>query len=211
MSRSVTSRNPERAERAERIKSATGNKDMKYKHIPQKPYCCVPACAQMILRRRGLSAPSQEDIAYDLGIILPPEYRNFLRRSYKGTRPKSGWGTRINLKRYSLAEFFKRRGYALREKYYSAKHFQSVEKFWRFLEHNLKIGNDQLICFNSPMLYHVSGSWGHASLIEKVNEKYVTLRDPNAKYKLSRKVALHDLFVSTINHYKGGVWVISKI
>lgn len=184
---------------------------MKYKHISQKPYCCVPACVQMILRRRGLFVPPQEDIAYDLGVILPPKGRHVLPKSHKGHRPKTGWGTRINLKQYSLTAFFQRRGYALQEKYYPAKNFHSTAKFMEFLKKNLKLGKDQLICFNSPMLYHQKGSWGHASLIEKANRRYVTLRDPSPKHKQPRKVLLHDLRAATQNHYKGGVWVMSKI
>lgn len=60
------------------------------------------------------------------------------------------------------------------------------------------------------MLYHIKGSWGHASLIEKV-KNYVTLCDPNPKRRLSKKVLLRDLFAAVKNHYKGGIWVITKI
>lgn len=184
-------------------------RNMEYKHISQKPYCCVPACVQMILHRRKLPILLQTDIAYDLGIILPPKDRHLLPKSYKGSKPKAGWGTRINLKKYSLAAFFKRQGYSLQETYYSAKRFNSKKQFKKFLSDNLKEKNDLLICFNYPSLYRMKGSWGHASLIEEAKKKYVVLRDPNPKHKDARKVLLNDLLTVLKNHHNGGIWVIS--
>jgi len=154
--------------------------------------------------------PSQPDIAYDLGIILPPKDRSLMPKSRKSAKPKAGWGTRIDIKQYSINEFFKRRGYELREKYYSAKRFKSEEQLADFLRENLKKQNDLLICFNYPLLYKQKGSWGHASLVEAVQKRYVALRDPSPKYKKALKVLLEDLIMAMYNHYKGGAWVISN-
>lgn len=181
---------------------------MKYKHISQKPYCCIPACVQMILHQRKLPILPQTDIAYDLGIILSPKDKHLLPKSYKGTKPKAGWGTRLTLKKYSLATFFKRRGYSLQEIFHSAEEFRSVRQFKKFLLDNIGKENDLLICFNYPLLYHLEGSHGHASLIEEVNEKHVTLRDPSPKHKQTRKTLPKDLLAALKNHYHGGIWVI---
>lgn len=188
-----------------------GRRDMKYKHISQKPYCCVPACIQMILQRRKLPILLQTDIAYDLGIILPPQDRHLLPKSHKGLRPKAGWGTRVNLKKYSLTKFFKQRGYSLKETFQSAKKFSSANQFRKFLLENIKERNDLLICFNYPMLYRIKGLWGHASLIEKVGEEKVILRDPNLKHKKVREVLLDDLLAALKNHHHGGIWVIKSL
>ena len=184
---------------------------MKYTHISQKPYCCVPACVQMILRRRKMPIFGQTDIAYDLGVVLPPKDRYLLPKSHRGLKPKSGWGTRIDLKKYSLTAFFKRHGFPLHEKYFSAKRFLSTKQFKKFLLENIGKGNDLLVCFNSPLLYHREGSWGHASLIEEVEEESVTLRDPKPQYKLARRVLLNDLLAALKNHYHGGIWVVSDL
>lgn len=183
---------------------------MKYKHISQKPYCCVPACIQMILQRRKLPILLQTDIAYDLGVILPSEDRHLLPKTHEGQRPKAGWGTRINLKKYSLTAFFKKQGYSLEEVFQLAKKFSSIKQFKKFLLDNIKEKNDLLICFNYPMLYHIKGSWGHASLIEKVGDDKVILRDPDPKHKEEREILLNDLFTSLKNHYYGGIWVVKK-
>lgn len=190
------------------IKDVMESRTMKYKHISQKPYCCVPACVQMILQRRKLPILLQTDIAYDLGIILPSQERYLLPKSHKGQRPKAGWGTRINLKRYSLATFFKKREYHLKEIFQSAKKFSSTSQFRKFLLENIREKNDLLICFNYPMLYRIEGSWGHASLIEKVGDEKVTLRDPNPKHKKAREVLLNDLLTALKNHHHGGIWII---
>lgn len=184
---------------------------MKYKHISQKPYCCVPACVQMILCRRNLPILEQADIAYNLGIVLPPEDRYLLPKSHKGHKPKAGWGTRINLKKYSLTKFFKQQGYPLEEKFQSAKKFSLVEKFKKFLVDNIKNGNDLLICFNYPMLYHMEGRWGHASLIEETKSNGAILRDPNPNHRNVRKVLLKDLLKSLKRHHCGGIWIIKSL
>ena len=73
---------------------------MRYKHISQKPYCCVPACVQMILLRRQLVVKQKQvDMAFDLGVVLPPEDRHMLPRSYPGY-PRQIAGTHIEIKKY---------------------------------------------------------------------------------------------------------------
>lgn len=152
---------------------------------------------------------SQAEIAYDLGVILPPDHKHFLPKSHGGSKPKSGWGTRISLKRYSLNSFFRKRGYRLQEQYFPADRFQSEKEFREFLQTNIKRGNDLLICFNAPLLRGIDGSWGHATLIENIEEEFVLLQDPDPDEKLVRKVLLRDLLKAAQQHYKGGVWVIS--
>lgn len=181
---------------------------MKYKHIPQKPYCCVPTCIQMVLHRRRLPTLSQSVIAYDLGVILPPEHKHLLPKSHIGRKPKSGWGTRIDIKKYSLDSFFKKRKYPLKEIFYSADKFLSVRGLGKFLSDNLKEGSDLLICFNHSLLYNKQGAWGHASLIESIKGNKATLRDPRPERKRARSVLLSKLFKALKNLYHGGIWVI---
>ena len=44
----------------------------RYTPITEKPYCCVPAVLQMIQQRRGFDFASQDEIGYQLGLIVPP-------------------------------------------------------------------------------------------------------------------------------------------
>ncbi len=181
---------------------------MKYKHVSQKPYGCVPACVQMILWRRKILKPPLADIAYDLGIVLPPGNRHLWPKSDGGRKPKAGWGTRLNLKKYSLPQFFKRRNYPLQATFRPAEKLKSTKQFKKFLSENIKKSNDLLVCFNYPKLYHLAGSWGHASLVERANQKYVNLRDPIPQYQAARRILPTDLLAALKNHYRGGIWVI---
>lgn len=181
---------------------------MKYTHISQKPFCCIPACIQMILQRRKLPTLSQSDIGYELGMILPPSKRHLKIKSYIGNRPKAGWGSRINIKKFSLTKFFRKEKLLLAEKHYPAKYFRTLKQLKRFIQDNLKESSDLLTCFNYPLLYNGKGSWGHASLIENVKDKKLILCDPGRKYKQLRSVNLKDFFVSIKNHPTGGIWII---
>lgn len=81
----------------------------KYKHISQKRYCCVPACIQMILQRRGMpKVGPQVAIARELG-----------------GDPQNKIGCYINSKKYSLASFFRRCGCALDVVRYPIENFKS--------------------------------------------------------------------------------------
>ncbi|MBU1014968.1 hypothetical protein KKI17_00815 [Patescibacteria group bacterium] len=145
-------------------------------------------------------------------MILPRAKRHSLGiRSHSGEKPKSGWGTRIHLKKYSLGQFFKKRNLPLTETYYPAEYFKSPRHLKKFIEDGLKTRNDLLTCFNYPLLYSEDGVWGHASLIEKINTNHVALIDPGRKYKQPRKVKIDDLFMAIKNHFGGGIWLIKAI
>ena len=53
----------------------------KYTPIVQKPYGCVIACLQMVLFRRGLKLISQDKIGFELGLIVPKEFKKKIGRA----------------------------------------------------------------------------------------------------------------------------------
>lgn len=185
---------------------------MRYKHISQKPHCCVPACMQMILRRRGLPLLSQVKIAFDLGAIFQQSRKQLLEELKKGKQlPTPQKAVRFQrIKKYSLAVFFRRRGYPLQAEYYCALRFRSIRDFRCFLERTLKTDSDLLVLFNYAKLFHRRGRWGHGCLIEAVRGEYVLLKDPDSRYKRARKILLRNLFLATKDDPKIGVWVISE-
>lgn len=181
---------------------------MRYKYISQKPYCCVVACVQMLLQRRQLPLLTQEEIAYELGVVLPPDQRHLLPKSYKVAKPKSGYGTRIQTKRYALKGFFRRRKYPLTDAYFIGNRFRTAMTLRKFLREQLGAGNDLLTCFNYPLLYGLNGSWGHASLVERIDDEFVYLRDPDPSQKKLRRVVIADLRKAMQGFAGRGVWVI---
>jgi len=128
--------------------------------------------------------------------------------SYSGKKPKAGFGTRINLKKYSLTSFFKKHKYPLKEHYVPAVKLKTERLFSGFIRKNINEKNDQLICFNQ-YLREDKKSWGHCSVITKIGEKTVTICNPDPKQKKPQRVSMAKLYHATKNHYEGGIWVIS--
>lgn len=169
----------------------------------------MPASISMILRRRDIKPPLQEKIAYELGVILPQDKKHLLPRSYNGKKPRSGFGTRINLKKYSLTSFFEKYGYHLREHYVSVTKLKNEKTFSVFIRKNLNKKKDQLICFNQGFLKGDKESWGHCTVIADIDKNTVTMYNPSPKQKRPQRVSLTKLYQAIKNHYKGGIWVIS--
>ncbi|MBI3190259.1 C39 family peptidase [archaeon] len=175
------------------------NQKPPYKPINQKRYCCVPACISMILHRRNINHGSQEEIGYDLGLVVPKV------RTEK--KPAAGYGTRIGTKKYSINSYFRKNNIDLKEKYFPAEITTDVKKF---IIENLKNGNDIIVCFNNKKLYG-AGDYGHISLIQSINNENIILIDPEKNMPKKRKVKLSKLVDAMKYHGKknrGGFWII---
>lgn len=134
-----------------------------YRRIVQKPYCCVAACTEMILKNEHIISPEQEDIAYELGLIVPEEDLPLVKKARTGKRPRPGWGTQIHEKEYSLGIFFTKHKHPLQEIVIRYQDIESTENLKRTITKSLNEGEHILCCFNYPKLYGLKGSWGHAS------------------------------------------------
>ena len=73
-----------------------------YTPVTEKPYCCIPAALQMILKRRGLQYQSQEEIGYQLGLIVPSELKHQFTQVRTGPEPNAGYGTQTSKKEFSI-------------------------------------------------------------------------------------------------------------
>ncbi|MFN6992487.1 MAG: hypothetical protein ACK4MM_07200 [Fervidobacterium sp.] len=185
------------------------NLEPPYKPIIQKPYCCVPACISMILDRRKIKYGSQEEIGWDLGLIVPKQKAHLFHKTRTGKRPVAGYGTRVGKKKYSINNFFKKNKINLKETYYPIDKIKIVNKF---ISENLSKNNDIIVCFNNKKLYG-TGDYGHVSLIQSINDEIVTLVDPEKDAPKRRKVKLSKLIEAIKYHgikNRGGFWVISK-
>lgn len=171
---------------------------MKYKKIIQKPYCCVGACLEMILNRNNIYNKGQVEIAYQLGLIIPEEYKSMYPKAIIGKKPKAGYGTQIQKKNYSINTFFVKNNIDLKEKYY---YIENIKEGRQFLLNN--INYDILICCYGETLYNDSNAnWGHMVLFESIdNNNIVTILDPYAKRDYE-KVPLNTLMASISVHGK---------
>lgn len=181
----------------------------KYIPITEQPYCCVPACIQMILLRRGIPLKSQEEIGYDLGLIVPQRYKKLFGKVRTGKRPKDGWGTQTGKLIYSLNNFFRKNRINLKEE---RSFLIKSKEIKEFLKKNLK-DKDIIVCFDYKNLYHKQrDSRGHVSIIENIENDIVTLIDPEYRVPKYRKVSLEEISKAIESHGEengGGFWVIS--
>lgn len=69
---------------------------MRYDSITERPFCCVPAVLQMIQAKRGIRSKSQEEIGWDLGLIVPPEVKSAFTKVRTGPEPRAGYGTQTS-------------------------------------------------------------------------------------------------------------------
>lgn len=148
---------------------------MKYRKVEQKPYCCVGACLEMILNRNKISNHGQVDIACQLGLIVPENYKTLYPNARIGDKPSAGYGTQIQKEEYSINHYFKQKGIPLIEEYH---YITDLEEIRKFLLENQE--NDIMICCHCATLYDSSAAdWGHMVLLESINDNEIAILDPS--------------------------------
>ena len=183
---------------------------MRYDHITEKPYCCVPAVLQMIQERRGLISMSQDEIGWELGLIVPAEVKSKFIKVRTGPKPSVGYGTQVSNPQFSIEEYFARNCLPLSIKRVSAT---SVLELDSIIGSALKKDDDIVLCLNSLHLFG-EGDIEHVFLIEKYNEAIdeVTVVDPAIGAPVHRVTVVGSIFETIQNHNVstlGGIWIIS--
>lgn len=182
----------------------------RYIPITQQPYCCVPACIQMILIKRKLTLISQEEIWWWLWLIVPEEDKYLFWKVRTWNKPSAGWWTQ-KWTRYSINTLFKAKKYPLKEKFYFIIDYKEAEKF---IINNINKNNDILVCFSYWKLYNTGNLWWHLSLINSINNWKVVLVDPSEKHPKYREVEFKLLLDSIVFHTKNNwwwFWVVSDL
>lgn len=181
---------------------------MKYKKIVQKKYCCVGACLEMVLNRHHIENSGQEDIAYQLGLIVPDEVKDNYKKVRSGKKPIAGYGTQIQEEQYSINHYFNENKIPLVEKYYYITDYEEARDF--LYKHN---GDDILIIFHCGTLYdNPNADWGHMVLFEKIENGEVTILENGPKRDIE-KISLEKLLNSIKTHGKekgAGFYLIEK-
>ena len=176
-----------------------------YTPITEKPYCCVPAVLQMILKRRRLQHLSQEEIGWELGLTVPKEKVHLFKKVLTETRtPTYGWGTKTYKKEFSINTFFIKKHLPLACVINS---LQSINGTSQFINDHLQNNHDIIVCYNSQVLFN-DGDREHVSLIQSIDGHSITLIDPAIGVPKIRKVALPKLLQALLP--QKAFWVISK-
>lgn len=184
---------------------------MRYDHIAEKPYCCVPAVLQMIQARRGLLSMSQDEIGWELGLIVPPESKSEFIKVRTGPKPQAGYGTQTSKPEFSIENYFVRNHLPL---FFTRVRAASITKLGSIIGSALNQDNDIVLCLNSLHLFG-DGDLEHVFLIEEYNSSIdqVTVVDPAIEAPGHRVTTLDSIFETIQNHNVstlGGLWIISS-
>jgi hypothetical protein len=183
-----------------------------YEPITEKEYCCVPAVLQMIQGRRGLGYESQEEIGYQLGLIVPPEFERKFSKVRTGPEPQAGYGTQTSKEEFSIPSYFRRNGLPLK---FTIIRPQTVSEFRHQLCASLQAAADVIICYNSHLLFG-DGDVEHVSLIQEFDAESgdLVVVDPAIGVPKLRKTTVDHLF-KVINAHDvsnhGGLWTVSAM
>ena len=172
----------------------------RYTHITQQPFCCVPACVQMVLSRRNLPLFSQDYIGAELGLALT------------GKKPSAGWGTQVDKLEYSINSFFRKHNLPLQEEYFPVSKLENIAEW---TNKQISYDNDLLVCFNYGLLYQnkYQKHQGHVCILDSMQKENAILVDPEESAQAYRHVGLKNLIDSTRLHGEnnlGGFWLISN-
>lgn len=182
-----------------------------YSIVKSAPYCCVPSCIEMVLRRHGYNEVTQYDIANSIGIYalrdddvtLPKELINVKYTSdfnmvgmhlYKDTLNK-------------CFEFFK---LPFKETYI---HWNEISDYnISALLSAISDKNDAILFFDFGYLFHEKNDLGigHAVVFSSLNEKGdVSFVNPGPGF-IGQGQASSDEVYYAIRARQGGISVISS-
>ena len=184
---------------------------MRYDPITEKPYCCVPAVLQMIQARRGLPSISQDDIGWDLGLIVPPGMKSEFTKVRTGSRPPAGYGTQTLKPEFSIESYFAHNRLPLS----ITKVYPSLpEEMTAAIEAALARDDDIILCYDSLLLFGY-GDIEHVSLIEEFDNAggQITVVDPAIGAPKRRSATIAEAFEAIPSHEAsdiGGLWVVSE-
>jgi hypothetical protein len=180
-----------------------------YTPVTELPYCCVPAVLQMILKRRGLPYPSQAEIGYQLGLIVPPELKHHFTRVRTGPEPKTGYGTRTSEKPFSITRYFRKNNLPLK---LTLRQPDRIHKLGKYLTDALSCNDDVIICYNSRLLFG-DGDPEHVALIQSFDNETnrIWIIDPAIGMPTHRGLnlkKLSDVLYSDPTGEQKGLWII---
>ena len=182
-----------------------------YEPITEKEFCCVPAALQMIQNRRGLAYLTQDEIGWQLGLVVPPSLEDRFERVRIGPEPAAGYGTQTSKDEFSIASYFSRNHLPLLIKKIQP---DSSPRFSEVIAAALEEGSDVIICYNSRCLFG-DGDTEHVSLIQEIEPTTGELLviDPAINAPKQRRTTSDALFrvcsqpEATEN---AGLWIVSS-
>jgi hypothetical protein len=154
---------------------------------------------------------SQEEIGWELGLIVPPEIQLKFTKVRTGPKPQAGYGTQTSKPEFSIEKYFDRNNLPLT---ITTVPPPSLDELISNIVAALGRNNDVVLCYNSQCLFG-DGDIEHVSLIEEFNKEsgQVTVVDPAIGAPKRRVTTIFEIF-KTMQHNNvceiGGFWIISE-
>jgi hypothetical protein len=164
----------------------------------------------MIEVRRGVTVLSQDDIGYELGLIVPPEVASQFEKVSTGAEPRTGYGTQTSKNKFSIELFFRRHHPEFNFKHTTPS---TLAEHRQILEQCKSPSVDLIICYNSQKLFG-DGDPEHTSLIESydLSNDRIAIVDPAIGVPKLRKTSAKKLFDVIRSHELSniaGFWIVS--
>lgn len=188
---------------------------MTHRYVPfvQQPYCCVAACFQIVMYKHGIPLIPQEELAYEMGLVVPEKDMQLFNKVRTGEKPSSGWGTQIQKEEYSPNKLFQRLNVPLQFSRLSNKDLKDADGLRKLLEEIEKEDKDALLCFDYGRLWDVPSNGGHVCVFDRIEGDEVHIIDPERnvpKYRTATLSRLFDAMDFHGEHNATGVWLLDK-
>lgn len=188
-----------------------------YTPVLQQPYCCVPASLQMILARHGYQDYTQETLGNRLGLVVPLRLKHVFKNVAATEKPPThGWGTHINLKKYSLQALFKKEQLPFRATFKLSDRFKNAAALKKTLVTLARDAQkDTLLCVQSGALqgFPMPDS-GHVILLTAADRENIYYLDPaipeEGVQQTTYEQMLYAMRLRGPENY-GGVWGIRNL
>lgn len=190
--------------------------DSRYEPIAQKEYCCVPACIQMIMQKHSLDYPTQDELAYHLGVVVPPEMAHLLNPVAVGTGPESGNGTQLLDPKYEFNTVADRLGLGIHMRYIQPAQF-SATSLLEYFKSAERTDADVIVCYDFKTRYGIEPLVGHVNLFDRItdNEDPIRFIEPQATPGYEDYLWRHANAATLLgamqahDRWMGGVWEIT--
>ncbi len=190
---------------------ATNTTPANTRYVPfvQQPYCCGPACLQMILYKNRLPLVPQEEIGAELGLVVPLDFKNLFYNVDAREEPvvSSGFGTRIQDPSYSLEKLIKKLAWPFDLEIKLASRFTTQDELINEMRELVSVDADVLVCFQNE------NGTGHICVLDVIDIDSVRVMDPSSNYPKWRVISHTDIFDLVKAHGDdnyAGLWILKK-
>ena len=154
---------------------------------------------------------SQDEIGWELGLIVPPEIESEFMKVRTGSKPQAGYGTQTSKPKFSIERYFDSNQLPLSIARVSPS---TLRELISTIDSAIGQDNDIILCFNSQLLFG-EGDIEHVSIIEEFNKDsgQITVVDPAIGLPKRRSTTIAEVFRTIQNHDVseiGGLWIISE-